>query len=180
MAVKPVLKRFALQIIKDDGAGGLMPAAGAVAKFYKQGATVKVGIPIPGSGGSAPVQVYQPGQIKVGDRVQVGADGSEELEVTAADPVMITLTLKTQPGSSGVDLDQYNRLVRTKQGTVDDPALIYPDPLGESTGAESKTADAQGWVEGYVPEYRFDVTVTGGPAEDLVLRDQVGSFILVT
>jgi len=177
VAVTPVLKRFSIRILKDNGSGGQVPAAGATVSFYKQGATVKTAVSVYVD----PVDVYNTGVLEVGDVVQVGADSTKTLRVDAVNQDANNVALFPLTGAPfGLAVD--DRLIRIKKAgspsPVPDPALIYVDSLGASGGAGSKNADSDGWVEGYVGEYRFDYIVAGAGAVDRVFSDEVGSFVL--
>lgn len=168
-----VLRRFAVQVFKSNP---IVPASGATIKFYKQGATVKAAIVIPHNAvGFA--QVYNTGALAQVDMVQINADESKTLTVDAVDPDAGTVDLTNQTGAN-VSLAVGDRLVRVARASVPDPALIYDDPLGSTAGAGSKVVGAEGWVTGYLREYRYDYTVTGFGVTPSVHADAEGSWVM--
>lgn len=165
----PVLKRFAKQFFKGSP---LVPAEGATLNFYKQGATVSVGITLPNNTVTT-VQVYNTGALQQDDEVQVGTDTTKTLTVDAVDPDANTVDLTNQTGGP-VTLGLDVRLVRTGP----DPALIYDDPLGSTTGSGSKSVEADGWVIGYLREYRYDFRLSGSGVTPRVFPDADGSWVM--
>lgn len=171
----PVLNRFAIRALKDGASGGLVPADDASVSFYKQGATVKTAVG-PFSG-SAIVEVYHTGVIAPLDVVQFGADSGTTLRVEQTnfdqEAGQLELTILT---SGPVSLDVGDRLVRIENEFGPDPAMIYQNPTGQDVGSPSLGADSEGWVEGYIKDYRFDYIITVGSAAK-VFVDDLGSFV---
>lgn len=175
MLPRPVLKRFVIRVLKDRATGDnvQVPAAGALADFYQQGATVKVAGTVP-STGSVTIYFYNVGALAGGNTLQLELDATKTMTVIGVDATANTAILGSASVPGGIPLAVGKRLVLK----LPQVALFFQDPLGETTGATSATADSQGWVIGYVKDYRFDYIVSGTGLTAQLYPDAEGSWVM--
>jgi len=161
--VNPVLARFQERFFTKNGSGQVTPGTAATAKFYPVGATVKTATNVPDSLDLpdpiiVPVPVYQTGTIRVADLVQHGPAEAQFLEVAeidTSDPANPTISVFNQTGAA-ILLGASSRMIR-----LAGRPNCYADPLGTVSLGNSKSADAAGWVECYLRDFRYDYTVVG-------------------
>lgn len=145
-------------------------------KFYQQGATVRTQTTVEDSS-SLPdpilvdVPVFQVGTVAYGEQVQNGAIEADVLTVLNVNAANRTITVINQTGHNIV-LGSNSRLIRRNS-----PATVFADPIGAVPAGTSKAADGDGWVECYLRDYRYDITVP-----DILLRtvyaDAMGSWVM--
>lgn len=176
MATLPVLKRFQQRFLKIGPGGGLEPAAGATVKFYHVGATATTSTSVPDSSGQppiiVPVPVFSVGSIVDGETVQSGAGFLLILTVDHVDPVAKTVSVINTTGNP-IIIPQYGRLIR--RGSF---VSVYQDPTALVSLGSSIQADAEGWAEAYIAEYRYDYTVTSGIFLAEAYADAEGSWVM--
>lgn len=169
MDTRPVIKRFEIVVLKDKGGATnpkeQVPAAAQV-DFYRQGATVKVGGPVPG-----PITVYNRGALVAGDQVKVNLS-AVTLTVDPPqtnDPVNL-LRLSGGPTS----LAQWDRLVPTGSRPI--PAQASGPPA--SSGSFINTSSTDGRGSCYIAAYRWDYIVSGTGLATRLFIDAEGSFVM--
>jgi hypothetical protein len=173
MDLDPVLKRFQQRFYRKNQSGEIVPAAGVVVKFHSAGATVQtellVRYLVPPT--IVNVSVYQVGTVIEGEQVQNGATEEDVLNVHAVDAANRVISVINDSGHD-ITLAASARLIRR-----DGPVNLYSDPLGTALIGTSKATDADGWVECYVRDYRYDFTVPDVTVL-AAYADAVGSWVM--
>ena len=150
----PVLTRFETTILKSVGADRTqVPVGNAVVEIFRQGATVSEESPfvIP-AGSQRAISVWDSGEIRAGDLVQVGVGNAPSLAVSAA-----ALTQLTVSNTSTVDIEVTPgaRLLLLSR-----LPCLYTDPIGMSKfPGNALVADSAGRVEAYIDRPRFDYII---------------------
>lgn len=175
MDLTPVLKRFQQRFYKKNGSGEIIPASGTTVKFYQPGATVVTQTTVYDSGDDidpvlVDVPVYQVAGIVFDDQLQNGGKEADVMTVFGVNAAAGTITVVNRTGHD-FTLATDARLIRTGKH-----ANAYADPLGTVLIGTSMAADADGWVECYLRDYRFDLTV---PEVGIraAYADAVGSWV---
>jgi len=99
------------------------------------------------------------------------------LTVDAVDQQAGTVVLLNDTGTY-IDISVGTRLVRMENSGGPDLALLYPDPMGSGVGVSSVEVPPDGWVVGYVADYRFDFILSGTGVTTRIFPDAEGSFVL--
>jgi len=169
-----VLSRLEIQVLRNVGTGTpsdvQVPAAGAVAVFYRQGATVKSNQVDIGPGEEdALIEVYSTGWIARGDIVLAGLGGLPLL-VTDVDAYGNELLVSNPSEDTQVSVFNGTRLV------VDsNRPKVFADPAGSLEKPPPVSAGPDGRVGVYTATPRFDYTVLGGGLTDTRFYvDQIG------
>jgi hypothetical protein len=170
---QPTLMRFERLIWKNKSSldPAQVPATGAVVTFYRQGATVsaEVAVPVIDENQQPPcpdprfqppcptlISVYDSGLIVAGDVVQVSNQNSLILYVVEVKSDRTGMYVLNS-GFSPVLVPKYARLVK-----LTDQPLVYSDPRGTQAIGTQVVTPADGRVQAYVAEARFDYIVSGG------------------
>lgn len=167
------MRRFDVRLLKNKTTGdsAQVPAAGATFSTYRQGATVKdtVNVLDPDT---VQVPVPNTGRIQVGDALQLGLDGSRELQVSAIDPMGNWIEIQ-YAGMGAFELQAGTRLVPTNARPT-----LYGDSLGQNALSGSDlTVPTQGWLTFYCPENRFDSIFSGSGVDPRLFQDNPGGLV---
>lgn len=165
------LRRFQTTVFKSASASDnkQIPADGATVTVFKQGATVKTG-PVTVSSGNVAVAVYGVGRLLAGDTVQKGTDVTKQMIVVSVDnDTQVTLTRAI---SDDITLNVDDRLV-----PYSNKPTLYTESSGTDTTPNPLTLGAQGLIEFYCPETRFDYIVTGGGIMSTLYIDNEGGWM---
>jgi len=149
------MRRAELRLLKDRDAqdNRQVPAVGAIATVYRQGATVSAAVEVH-EHDTLTVPVYSPGRLQYGDDVVAIGGPDREFQVRALGETSLELDYL---GTSDLILSPGERIYPTT------PLQVF----AEATGAvplSSLTSDSRGLVAFYCPEARFDYAVSGATA----------------
>jgi len=149
---RPIAPRFEIRVLKDKSVSdnAQVPATDAVINFCRAGATVSATVVVPASATSAPVSVFDVGQVIVGDTVRIGAGpGTLTVSGLATNQVRVA-----NPTSSPITLTSGTRLVPTN-GRPN----VYMDPLCSVSLGNLLYPDSAGQAAAYLPNNRMDYDV---------------------
>lgn len=177
MDVRPVLRRFQRRLLRKNASGVMIPAAGTTLAFYRQGATAMAETVVPYTTDPnnpvvTEIPVYNVGTIVVGDQLQNGPINIEELlDVVAVTPKDWTISVTNNTEFEEITIPAGGRLFRVTQRPK-----VCEDPLGTVEIGSSLSADADGWLECYARDFRFD-GIVANVAPLVTFIDQEGSWV---
>lgn len=165
------LGKVELTVTKDHSGSDptLVVASGATVAAYRQGATVRTATTVT-NGSTTAIPIYDPGDIRVGDTLQVNSTATPSVTVTAIaiDAALDwTVTVHNTSGSSFVTA-LYDRLVNASRR----PTLYRESQGASSLGGSSTTTDSNGAAKFYTPSPLLDLVISGSGVITQVLIDQ--------
>lgn len=151
---RPIASRFEITVLKDKGSGdkSQVIASDASIQFYRQGAAVKSSVTL-SAHATVVVDVFDAGQIAFADTLRV--------ESTTNQLSVMDVPNKTQVELYNGNLVSVGLIAGTRLTPINDPALVYADPLATvSLGSTLAVDSGTGRASAYLANDRVDYVVS--------------------